>query len=130
MSLHPNRRHILAAASMALPSLAWPQAAGAPQAITVAGWSKPITEVTPLLIDEDKGFYRAQGLALVYLPGTGGGDAVRNLLSGQAFLKRQNTLLPPTTSDPGVPGWEALSLAPAGAVFQNHARGCGCGCQH
>ena len=84
MSLHPNRRHILAAASMALPSLAWPQAAGAPQAITVAGWSKPITEVTPLLIDEDKGFYRAQGLALVYLPGSGGGDAVRNLLSGQA----------------------------------------------
>ena len=57
-------------------------------------------------------------------------DTRANLLSGQAFLKRQSTLLPPTTSDPGVPGWEALSLAPAGAVFQNHARGCGCGCQH
>src|SRR6478672_11376067 len=52
--------------------------------LTVAGWSKPITEVMPLLVDEDKGFYRAQGLALEYVPGAGGGDAIRNILSGQA----------------------------------------------
>ena len=83
MTLHPNRRHLLAACA-ALPSLAWPQAAAAPDAFTVAGWSKPITEVMPLLVDEDKGYYRAQGLSLTYLPGAGGGDAVRNLLSGQA----------------------------------------------
>ena len=57
-------------------------------------------------------------------------DSRANLLSGQAFLKRQTTTLPPTTSDPGVPGWEALPLAPAGAPFQHHSRGCGCGCQH
>ena len=84
MRLQPTRRHLLAAVCATLPSLAWSQAAGEPDKITVAGWSKPITEVTPLLIDEDKGFYRAQGLALEYLPGAGGGDAVRNLLSGQA----------------------------------------------
>ena len=84
MTLLPTRRHLLTAACAALPSLAWPQAAAAPDAFTVAGWSKPITEVTSLLVDEDKGFYRAQGLALTYLPGAGGGDAVRNLLSGQA----------------------------------------------
>ena len=84
MTLHPNRRHLLAIACAALPSLAWPQAAAAPDTFIVAGWSKPITEVIPLLVDEDKGFYRAQGLALAYLPGAGGGDAVRNLLSGQA----------------------------------------------
>ena len=57
-------------------------------------------------------------------------DTRANLLSGKAFLKRQSTLLPPTTSDPGVPGWEALPLAAAGAAVKNHARGCGCGCQH
>ena len=84
MTLHPNRRHWLAITCAALPSLAWPQAAATPDTFTVAGWSKPITEVTPLLVDEDKGFYRAQGLALTYLPGAGGGDALRNLLSGQA----------------------------------------------
>ena len=84
MALYPNRRHLLAAACAALPSLAWPQAAPTPDPFTVAGWSKPITEVMPLLVDADKGFYRAQGLALAYLPGAGGGDAMRNLLSGQA----------------------------------------------
>ena len=85
MTPHPNRRHLLAvAASAALPTLARSQAAAAPEPFTVAGWSKPITEVMPLLVDEDKGFYRAQGLALAYLPGAGGGDALRNLLSGQA----------------------------------------------
>jgi NitT/TauT family transport system substrate-binding protein len=52
--------------------------------ITVAGWSKPITEVMPLLVEEDKGFYRAQGVDLAYIPGAGGGDAIRNILSGQA----------------------------------------------
>ena len=84
MTLFPTRRHLLTAACAALPSLAWPQAVAAPDTFTVAGWSKPITEVTSLLVDEDKGFYRAQGLALTYLPSAGGGDAVRNLLSGQA----------------------------------------------
>ncbi len=84
MTMLETRRHFLTVACAALPSLAWPQAAAAPDAFTVAGWSKPITEVTSLLVDEDKGFYRAQGLALTYLPGAGGGDAVRNLLSGQA----------------------------------------------
>ena len=81
---NPNRRHLLGAAGALLPSLAWSQNSPALEKFTVAGWSKPITEVTPLLVDEDKGFYRAQGLALEYLPGAGGGDAVRNLLSGQA----------------------------------------------
>ena len=52
--------------------------------VTVAGWSKPITEITPLLVEEDKGFYRAQGVDLDYIPGAGGGDAIRNILSGQA----------------------------------------------
>lgn len=84
MTPNPNRRHLLAGACALLPSLAMPQSSPTLEKFTVAGWSKPITEVTPLLIDEDKGFYRAQGLALAYLPGAGGGDAVRNLLSGQA----------------------------------------------
>jgi NitT/TauT family transport system substrate-binding protein len=50
----------------------------------MAGWSKPISEITHLLAEPDKGFFKAQGLEFVYLPGAGGGDALRNLLSGQA----------------------------------------------
>lgn len=52
--------------------------------ITVAGWSKPITEVTPLLVEEDKGFYKAHGIDLRYVPGAGSADAIRNILGGQA----------------------------------------------
>lgn len=52
--------------------------------VVVAGWSKPITEITNLLVEQDKGFFKARGIALGYVPGAGGGDALRNLLSGQA----------------------------------------------
>jgi NitT/TauT family transport system substrate-binding protein len=52
--------------------------------MVVAGWSKPITEITNLLVEEEKGFFKAKGIDLGYVPGAGGGDAIRNLLSGQA----------------------------------------------
>ena len=70
------------AALLGLPLLA--HAAPALDKITVAGWSKPITEVTPLLVEEDKGFFKANGIDLAYVSGSGGGDAIRNILTGQA----------------------------------------------
>ncbi|WP_205960659.1 ABC transporter substrate-binding protein [Ramlibacter rhizophilus] len=84
MPLHTlTRRHLIAASALAAipPAL---RAQPAPEKITVAGWSKPITEVMPLLAEPDKGFYKAQGIELAYVPGAGGGDAIRNILSGQA----------------------------------------------
>jgi NitT/TauT family transport system substrate-binding protein len=85
MRIKPDRRHALAvlAAVAGTPLAGWSQPARL-DPFTVAGWSKPITEITPLLVDEDKGFYRQQGLALAYVPGAGGGDAIRNILAGQA----------------------------------------------
>nr|WP_315527022.1 ABC transporter substrate-binding protein [uncultured Achromobacter sp.] len=90
----PTRRALLAAAaSLATASLtplaARAQGAQTDQAatsgkVTLAGWSKPISEITNLLAEPDKGFFKAQGVELVYLPGAGGGDAIRNILSGQA----------------------------------------------
>lgn len=84
----PSRRVFLsAAASLAAASLfapmVWAQDAASGK-VTLAGWSKPISEITNLLVEPDKGFFKAQGVELVYLPGTGGGDAIRNMLSGQA----------------------------------------------
>lgn len=52
--------------------------------VTIAGWGGPISEITNILVEPDKGFFRARGIEMVYMPGAGGGDAVRNLLSGQA----------------------------------------------
>lgn len=51
--------------------------------IRLAGWSKPISEITNILAEPDKGFFKARGVELAYLPGAGGGDAIRNTLSGQ-----------------------------------------------
>jgi NitT/TauT family transport system substrate-binding protein len=51
--------------------------------IRLAGWSKPISEITNILAEPDKGFFKARGVELSYLPGAGGGDAIRNILSGQ-----------------------------------------------
>ncbi|WP_311223717.1 MULTISPECIES: ABC transporter substrate-binding protein [unclassified Acidovorax] len=70
----------LASAHITGPAQAQPQTRGK---INVAGWSKPISEITNLLVEPEKGFFKAQGVELAYLPGAGGGDAIRNTLSGQ-----------------------------------------------
>ena len=85
MKLSTRRTMLLATtALLAIPAALRAQAPAQLEKLTVAGWSKPITEITPLLVDEDKGFYRANGVDLAYVPGAGGGDAIRNILSGQA----------------------------------------------
>ena len=76
-------------ATLALGSLAC--LAGRAQAqtlerFTVAGWSQAISEITNLLAEPDKGFFRAQGIALDYVPGTGGGSAIQTLLTGQGDI--------------------------------------------
>ena len=75
---------LLGAVSLCISTAAWSQTAVQPDRVVVAGWSKPITEITNLLVDEEKGFFKAQHIEMAYLPGAGGGDALRNLLSGQA----------------------------------------------
>lgn len=54
--------------------------------IRVASWSQPITEQTNLLVDQEKGFFKEQGLELTFIPGAGGGDAIKNILTGQADI--------------------------------------------
>ena len=54
--------------------------------ITVANWSQLISEQTNLLVDEDKGFFKKEGLDIEVIPGSGGGDAIKNIVSGQADI--------------------------------------------
>ncbi|CAM4008170.1 Nitrate ABC transporter substrate-binding protein [Bordetella tumbae] len=88
MLCSPSRRVFLAAAASLTAASIFAPIVRADEAasgkVTLAGWSKPISEITNLLVEPDKGFFKAQGIELVYLPGTGGGDAIRNMLSGQA----------------------------------------------
>jgi NitT/TauT family transport system substrate-binding protein len=56
------------------------------ESLKVAIWSKPITEQTNLLVDKEKGFFADNGLDVTVIPGAGGGDAIKNILSGQADI--------------------------------------------
>ena len=56
------------------------------ESIRVASWSQPISEQTNLLVEEEKGFFKEQGLNMSFIPGAGGGDAIKNILSGQADI--------------------------------------------
>jgi NitT/TauT family transport system substrate-binding protein len=83
-----NINSLLAACTVALSAILPVSAslATGPDKVTVAGWSQPIVEVTNLLTEEEKGFFKAQGISLGYIPGAGGGDAIRNMLTGQATV--------------------------------------------
>ena len=52
--------------------------------VTIAGWGKAISEITNILAEPAKGFFKAQGIDLGYVPGTGGGSAITNMLTGAA----------------------------------------------
>ncbi len=62
------------------------QEPGKIEEVKVASWSKPITEQINLLVDEDKGFYKEKGIKVTFIPGAGGGDAIKNILTGQADI--------------------------------------------
>ena len=85
MKIPIPRRTLLAGATLlCFGGASRAQAPAALEKLTVAGWSKPITEITNLLAEPDKGFFKAAGIDLAYVPGAGGGDAIRNILTGQA----------------------------------------------
>jgi len=73
-----------ALAFAALAPLSLSSAAKAEDAVTIAGWSQAISEITNILAEPDKGFFAAHGIALGYVPGTGGGSAITNMLAGAA----------------------------------------------
>ncbi len=54
--------------------------------LVVAGWGPAISEITNLLAEPDKGFFKAKGIDFEFVPGTGGGSAIRNMLTGKADI--------------------------------------------
>ena len=75
---------ITCALALFLPLTGYAQTPAKLDKVVIAGWGKPITEITNLLVEEDKGFFKAKGIEMGFIPGAGGADAIRNLLSGQA----------------------------------------------
>src|SRR6188472_3072453 len=54
--------------------------------LTVASWSQQISEQTNLLVDDEKLFFSEEGIDLTMVPGNGGGDAIKNILTGKADI--------------------------------------------
>jgi NitT/TauT family transport system substrate-binding protein len=56
------------------------------ETVKIASWSQPISEQTNLLVSEEKDFFKNEGLDVEFIPGAGGGDAIKNILSGKADI--------------------------------------------
>ena len=72
------------ALALLLPITGYAQSPAKLDKVVIASWGKPISEITNLLVEDDKGFFKAKGIEMAIIPGAGGADAIRNLLSGQA----------------------------------------------
>jgi NitT/TauT family transport system substrate-binding protein len=57
-----------------------------PQKLIMASWSKPIAEQANLYEAEEKGFFKEKGIDFTFVPGAGGGDAIKNILTKQADI--------------------------------------------
>ena len=75
---------ITCALALFIPFTGYAQTPAKLDKVVIAGWGKPITEITNLLVEEDKGFFKAKGIEMGFIPGAGGADAIRNLLTSQA----------------------------------------------
>lgn len=58
--------------------------------IRMASWSQPITEQANIFLAEEKGWFENAGIDFEYIPGAGGGDAVRNIIAGNADIAFAN----------------------------------------
>ncbi len=52
----------------------------------MASWSKPIAEQSNLFLAQEKEWFTDAGIEFEYVPGAGGGDAVKNIIAGNADI--------------------------------------------
>lgn len=65
-------------------------AAGPLQKVRMACWSQPIAEQSNIYASQEFGWFREQGLDYEFLPGAGGGDALKHIVAGNADLAFTN----------------------------------------
>jgi NitT/TauT family transport system substrate-binding protein len=64
-----------------------PGAKSAPlETVKMASWSQPISEQTHLLAEKEHQWFASRGIDFEFIPGAGGGDAIKNIVSGQADI--------------------------------------------
>jgi NitT/TauT family transport system substrate-binding protein len=56
----------------------------------MACWSQPISEQANIYAAQEFGWFREQGLDFTFVPGAGGGDAIKHILAGNAEIAFAN----------------------------------------
>jgi NitT/TauT family transport system substrate-binding protein len=74
----------------ALALTALPRRAYAATPIRMACWSQPISEQSNVFAAQEFGWFRETGLEFTFVPGAGGGAAVKNVLAGNADIAFAN----------------------------------------
>lgn len=64
--------------------------AGAASGVRMACWSQPISEQANIYAAQEFGWFKEQGLDFTFVPGAGGGDALKNILAGNADIAFAN----------------------------------------
>jgi NitT/TauT family transport system substrate-binding protein len=72
------------AAAPSAPTGGAPAGQRAPDRLRFVSWSQPRAEQANLFVAQDLGYYRDQSIAFEYVPGNGSGDALKQLLAGNA----------------------------------------------
>ena len=72
------------------PAATAPAVAASLEKVRMASWSQPIAEQANLYAAQELGWFRDEGLEFEYVPGAGGGDAIKHVLAGNADLAFAN----------------------------------------
>ena len=69
----------------------WPErSAGALEKVRMACWSQPISEQANVFAAQEFGWFKEQGLDFEFVPGAGGGEALKHVLAGNADIAFTN----------------------------------------
>lgn len=79
-----SRRQILTAGAAITVSVPWVRKAYAADKFRMACWSPRLAEQANIYVSEEKGFFKDQGVDFEFMPGQGAGDALRNMIAGNA----------------------------------------------
>lgn len=72
------------------PAAAAPAAGGPTQKLRMASWSQPIAEQANIFAAQEQGWFGDEGLDFEFLPGAGGGDALKNVIANNADVAFTN----------------------------------------
>ena len=85
-----DRRRVLTAmgaiaGAVSVPRIGVAQTAGL-EKVRMAAWSPRLAEQANIYVSEEKGFFKAEGIDMEWIPGQGSGDALKNVIAGNADI--------------------------------------------